>query len=150
MQFRIPPAMITALALFAPPFAAAQTTTVETTVTFLVPVALTQLSPDIERVRVACGIISDALNPTLPSGSPPPIIMAEALVISGQVNTTLRSEFLILSGWLQDAIGKPATYQCTLQGYKKSTQQWNFFDEASPDPVFRLKPTPNLQGSFVW
>jgi hypothetical protein len=152
MRFPIVSATAMALALCAPGSLAAQTFTIETSVTFLLPVNLTQLSPDIERVKVICMISSPALTPTgLPPGAPFPIIASEALVSSGQVNTTLRTEFPIYSGWLVDAIGKQAVYQCGLQGYKKSTQHWDFFDEASADPVFRLKPTPpGLQGSFVW
>ena len=151
MRFPIISATAMALALCAPGSLAAQTMTLETSVTFLVPVNLTQLSPDIERVRALCVITSPVMTPTLPFNAPPPIIASEALVSSGQVNTTLRTEFPIYSGWLQDPIGKQAVYQCGLQGYKKSAQQWGSFDDASPDPVFRLKPTPaNLQGSFVW
>ena len=150
MRFRIASATVTVLALALPMTTSAQTTTVETSVTFLVPVNLTQLSPDIERVRLLCGVMSAAMTPTLPPNAPLPILMAEAVVISGQVNTTLRSEFLVLSGWLQDPVGKQAAYQCGLQGYKKSAQQWGFFDDASTDPVLRLKPTPNLSGTFVW
>ena len=152
MRFPIIPATVMALAFCAPGSLAAQTFTIETSVTFLLPVNLTQLSPDIEKIKLLCLITSPAMTPTgLPPNVPFPMIASEAVVSSGQVNTTLRTELPIFSGWLVDAVGKQAAYQCALQGYKKSAQQWNFFDEASPDPVFRVKPTPpGLQGSFVW
>lgn len=153
MRFRIVPATVLAFGLGAPGALAAQTTTIETSVTFLVPVNLTQLSSDLERVRALCVVMPSAvLTPQpLPYNAPSPILMTEALVVSGQMITTLRTEFPILSGWLQNAIGQQATYQCELQGYSKSLDRWSPFSETAQDAVFRLKPTPaTLQGSFVW
>jgi len=141
-----------ALALCAPRALAAQTGTLETSVTFLVPVNLTQLSPDLEKVRALCCVLpSTVMIPNLPPGFPLPVLMTEAPVVSGQVNTTLRSEYLVFSGSLQNAVGKQADYSCTLQGYSKSLQRWDEFSDTAQDAVFRLRPTPpTLQGSFVW
>ncbi len=151
MRFRLVPPTLIALALCAPGSLAAQFT-IETSVTFLVPVNLTQLSPDLEKVRALCAVLPSAvMTMTLPVGAPPPVLMTEAPVVSGQVITTLRSEFLVFTGWLQNAIGKQADYLCGLQGYSKSLQRWSEFADNAPDAVFRLKPTPPaLQGTFVW
>ena len=152
MRFRIVPATILACGLGAPGALAAQTMTIETSVTFLVPVNLTQLSPDLEKVRAVCGVLPSAvMTPTLPANAPLPVLMTEAPVVSGQVITTLRSEFLVYSGWLQNAVGQGATYVCDLQGFSKSLQRWDNFSDTAQDAVFRLTPTPpTLQGSFVW
>lgn len=94
---------------------------------------------------------SDVMIPVLPSGAPLPVVMAEAPVVSGQVNTTLRSEFLIFTGWLQNAIGQQASYSCQLQGYSKSLQRWDGFGDNATDLAFRLRPTPPfLEGTFIW
>jgi hypothetical protein len=150
MRFRIVPAALAGLALCTPGALAAQTPTVATTVTFVVPVDLTQLSPDLQKVRLACAVSSPAL--VVPSGfGPAPTAEDEIAVQSGQVVTTLRVVIPILSSWLQDPVGKRADYGCHLEGLSKSNPQWNVFADNAADPAFRLKPTPaNLFGSFVW
>lgn len=153
MRSRMLPATLMTLALCAPGALSAQTTPyVETSVTFLVPVNLTQLSPDLEKVRLLCNLTSSVLNMSAPWGNGTvPIPMDEVPVTSGQVVTTLRIVIPILDYWLQDPIGKQADYQCGLQGYSKSLQRWDQFTDHATDAVFRLTPTPPiLQGSFVW
>ena len=150
MPFRIVPAVLAGLALFTPGALAAQTPTVATTVTFVVPVDLTQLSPGLEKVRLACGVSSAAL--VVPSGSVRgPAAEDEMVVTSGQLVTTLRVVIPILSSWLQDPIGKRADYGCHLEGYSNSLGRWDTFSDTATDPAFRLRPTPpNVSGSFVW
>ena len=152
MCSRISRPILMVLAFCAPRAVAAQTLTIETSVTFLMPVNLTRLSPDLEKVRALCAVMPSAvMTPSMPMNAPPPILMTEAPVASGQVITTLRTEFLILSGWLQNAVGQQATYQCELQGYSKALARWSPFSDNAPDAVFRLTPTPpSLQGNFVW
>ena len=47
-------------------------------------------------------------------------------------------------------IGQTAEYSCGLMGYSKSLQRWDLLDSASTVPVFNVKPTPQVQGTFVW
>ena len=141
------------LGLCAPGPAAAQTT-FETSVTFLVPVNLTQLSPDLEKVKLTCTILFDQWLNTYykpnPAGVPMP--EGETTVISGgKVNTTLRAEVFIVSGSLENAPGHESSYQCNLMGYSKSLQRWDFFSETATDAAFRLKPKPGpINGTLVW
>ena len=155
MRSRIGPATVMALALCVPGAAAAQTATAtltfETAVTFLLPVNLTQLSPDLEKVRLSCNLLwnSALTKPSLPATWP----RAEdfAMVVSGQVITTMKVEFVIGSGWLTDPIGKQADYQCVLEGYSTTLQRWGFFSDTAPEPAFRLKPAPGpINGTFIW
>jgi len=142
-------------ALNVPIPAAAQTPAYGTAVTFNVPVNLTQLSPDLERVRVICMVGSEALN--IPSGmfgvgnlaqNPP---SDEAPVVLGKVERTMQVVFPIAAEWLQNATGKEAQYYCALQGFSRSLQRWELFDESSNNAAFRLIPTPPvIEGTFVW
>ena len=159
MSSRIIPATLTALALCPAGSLAAQTGSgtcapncyVETSITFVVPVNLTQLSPDLEWVKFICLLTSAVLNPVGFFGGTVPIPQDSVPVASGQVVTTMRIVFPILNYWLQDPVGKQADYQCGLQGYSKLLKRWDFFSDTAPDPVFRLNPVPPvMQGSFVW
>lgn len=128
----------------------AQTATVATTITFVVPVNLTQLSPDLEKVRVACVIqpSSALVWPTSQTG-PAPTLEEAMDVKSGQVVTAFRIIMPILSSWLQDPIGKRADYSCALEGYSKG--RWDRFSETASDSAWRLTPTPqSIYGSFTW
>lgn len=131
--------------------ALAQAQTIETAVTFNIPVNLTQLSPDIERVRAACLIQSDAL--TLPpgmGGSPENLPGDETYVLLGKVETTFQVVFPIGTGWLKDPIGKTATYNCGLLGYSKALQGWQVFGPGQTG-AFNLNPPPQvMQGTFTW
>jgi len=119
-------------------------------VTFEMPVNLTQLSPDIERVRVSCWIASSALPFAAPT-SPDVFPKDESPVVLGQVVKTMTVLFPIPTGALQDPIGKTAEYMCLLMGFSKSLQRWDGFSETSTVPAFRIKPTPApIQGTFVW
>lgn len=151
MRCRIIPAALTGLSLCAPGALAAQTSSVVASITFVVPVNLTQLSPDLEKVRLACVIASSPVF-VIPTGyGPSPNAEDEMPVMNGQVVTTLRAVIFIQSSWLQDPIGKDADYGCALEGFSKSLARWDRFADNAPDPVFRLKPTPqSIWGKFVW
>lgn len=141
------------LGLGAPASAAAQTT-FETSVTFLVPVNLTQLSPDLGKVKLSCNILFDQWLNTYYKPTPPGIPLPEGettVITGGKVNTTLRAEYFVYSGALENAVGHESTYQCSLMGYSKSLQRWDSFSETAKDAVFRLKPTPStITGTLVW
>jgi len=148
MRYRIVASTLAGLALWAPGALRAQTPTVATTITFVVPVNLTQLSPDIAKVRVACMIqSSNAL--VWPTSGPAPTLEEEMDVQNGQVITAFRIIMPIYSSWLVDPVGKQATYICAVEGYNKG--RWDRFSETASDPALRVKPTPaDIVGSFIW
>jgi hypothetical protein len=132
--------------------------TAATAVTFTVSLNLTQLPPDLERVRLICFIkpsavllypagMGQALTPT--SETFP--YKSELWVAAGQVVGTMSVVYPIFAEWLKDPIGKTADYECWLQGFSTSLKRWDFFSESPSAPVFLLKPAPPLQqGTFVW
>jgi hypothetical protein len=128
-------------ALSAPRSLAAQTM-----VTFEVPVNLTQLAPEITKIRVYCVIKSTAIvapNAGNQSGTD------ELPVLGGQLVTTMRVVISFPAGTLQAPTGKTAQYQCDLQGVTASGA--GGFSETTSVTAFQLKPTPpSLTGNFVW
>lgn len=152
-----------ALLLSAPGSAAAQTV-----ITFDVPMNLTQVSPDIDKVGVVCLISGEGLtatatsqiggafgptgifSPQIPS-SGPTWVKLEWPVMASQVVVPLRLSMGIAAEYLDNPLGKTANYGCLLAGYSKSLQKWDLFDAAHVVPAFRLAPTPPMiQGKFVW
>src|SRR4026209_1409717 len=137
-----------ALVLSTPGSAAAQTV-----ITFDVPVNLTQVPPDIEKVGVACivmgeGITSAAMsqlgglsNPTMifapqvPS-SGPTWVKLEWPVMAAQVVVPLKLSLAIAAEYLDNLLGKTANYGCLMAGYSKSLQKWDMFDAAHTVPAF--------------
>ena len=155
MLARFLPAMAVAGALCAPGSVAAQSPTFETAVTFLVPVTLTQLSPDLEKIKLHCLIHYNEVFPKTPSfpAGAVPMPEDEATVIMGQVITTMKVEYVIPSGWLlKEAAGTLAYYHCNFQGFSKSLQKWAYLSETATESVFRVTPLPggSLNGTFKW
>ena len=152
MRVQIVSMTVLAMGLGVPCAATAQIPTLETAVTFLVPLSLTGLSPDLERIRVSCTILPDTVlntyyTPT-PGGIPTPQI--EAAVTSGRVVTTL-SVLVYVVDVPPTASGKESYYQCNIDGYSKTLKRWGFFSETATDAVFRLTPTPApINGTIKW
>ena len=152
MRARLVVLALLAKGLCAPRATTAQTPTLETSVTFMVPVNLTGLSPDLEKIRVNCTILPDTVLNTYYTSRPAgiPISQVEAVVTGGQVLTTLSVEYYVVSV-PPTAIGKESYYTCSIQGYSKSLQRWGFFSDTATDAVFRLTPTPMpINGKIVW
>ncbi len=152
MRSRFVEMTVLAFGVCAPGAAAAQTPTLESSVTFLVPVNLTQLSPDLEKIRVSCTILPDLVLNTYytprPAGIPIPTL--EAVVTSGRVVTTLSIEVYVVSV-PPTAIGQQSDYQCSIDGYSKSLQRWGFFSATATDAAFRLTPAPGpINGKITW
>lgn len=135
---------------------AAQTAT---TVTFTMPVNLTQLSPDLSRVRMVCAILpntvlvySPAENVAVTSFDIDALPKDELPVASGQLVATLRVVYAIDAGWLKkDPAGSTWQYECRLQGFSTSLQLWEFFSSTPKWPVFLLNPAPApVKSSFIW
>jgi hypothetical protein len=155
MVARILRAAMTASVLGVPCSAAAQTT-----VTLDVPLNLTQVSPDIEKVRIFCGFSPSGDGLVFPTNltNEASVIAAgfaqqlEMPVMAGQVVVTMRLMFPISADMLPAApVGKKVDYGCGLIGFSKSLQKWDQFSETQTVAAFRLKPTPQtIMGSFVW
>lgn len=146
--------IVLACAVSVPTLAFAQAQTVDTAVTFNIPVNLTNLSPDIERVRVGCMIQSPAL--TIPSAignamaSPEKLPGDETYVVLGTVQATMQVVFPIQTGWLNDPVGKSAHYLCGLLGFSKSQQRWQVFGAGQTGAFQLTPPPPALEGDFTW
>ena len=138
-------------AQFGPQFSGAATS-----VTLTVPVKLTQLSPDLERVKLMCQVGGEGI--TIPSSFGLGMAGLEMLlkpvddvmVTSGQLVTTLKVMAWIPVELFDNPIGKTAMYQCRFTGYSKSLKLWGDLHDAATDAVFNIKPTPQVQGTFVW
>lgn len=148
------------------------TATAQTVITFDVPLNLTQVPPEIEKVGVACLVMGDGLTnsamtslggglggplgplaifaPQIPS-SGPVWVKVEWPVMAGQAVAPLKLSLAIIAEYLDNPLGKTAQYGCILGGYSKSLQKWDMFDANHTIPAFRLAPTPQMvQGTFVW
>jgi hypothetical protein len=125
---------------------AAKPLAAQTTVTFEVPVNLTQLAPEIIRIRVFCEIKSAAIvapNAGMESATD------ELPVLGGKLVTTMRVVISFPAGTLQAPTGQTAQYQCELRGITASGM--GGFSETTNIVAFQLKPTPApITGTFVW
>jgi hypothetical protein len=120
--------------------------TAQTTVTFEVPVKVTQLSTEILKIRVLCNIRSDAIVAPSAGGASE---VDEVPVVGGQVVTTMRVIFVFPEGTLRAPVGKTATYSCEL-GLRTATGA-GAFSETSSNLAHVVKPQPAvITGTFVW
>jgi hypothetical protein len=128
-------------ALAAPGSLAAQTM-----ITFEVPVNLTQLAPEIIKIRVFCEIKSAAIvSPTAGRAT----AQDELPVLGGKLVTTMRIIITFPAGSLQAPTGQTAQYQCDMVGI--SAVGLGSFSETAAIAAWQLKPTPpSLTGTFVW
>lgn len=126
--------------------------TAQTIVTLDVPLNLTQLSPDLEKIRVNCSLFMDGLTPT--SSYPPMVTMQEVRVPGPQLTLTLKLHIYVAAPLLQGAQGKPGKYACNLDGYSTSLQKWDQFLETHSQDAFRLKSSGGslreILGTFTW
>jgi hypothetical protein len=157
-------ALATAAWLFVTPgemSAQSTTTTYETAVTFTLPVNLTQLSPDLERVRFICMIqpgqvliyppaLTQAMGTTTSTTIASWPNRDDLPVVSGKAVGTMRIVYPLATEWFVNPIGQTANYSCGLVGYSTSLQRWEVFSATSPIPAFKLDPVPMFHGTFVW
>ena len=109
---------LTVVLLAAPASTAAQAS-IEITVK--VPLNLTQLSPDLQKVRVSCTIQTGAI----PGGGASQT--QELPVSGGQVVTTATLVFPLTNLDLSTTWGRNARVVCGIQGYSTATS-WHSFD----------------------
>jgi hypothetical protein len=156
MTSRILLVVLTACLLAVPSVAPAQTNSGD--VTFTVPINLTQLQPDVVKVRVRCFLSSDAITvnrqPTGKGGTGPlgpgEVLGVQELPVSGGRVVTTATVVVVVGGNLENPLGKLARYSCQLQGFSNTAQVWNIFD-GYPNSAFVLTPQPSLiAGTFTW
>ena len=131
---------------------------VATIITFNLQLNMTNLSPDLERVRLACFIQSPAYSWQIPTNSGTPgawaamLPGAEIYADQGKAVGTLSVQFPIATAYLApDAVGKQATYGCMLIGYSSSLQRWDTLGSQQTTPAFRVSTTAApMTGTFVW
>ena len=133
--------------------------TVVTTVTFSIPLNLTNLSPDLARVRLVCAILpggslvySKSENDAASTFDVNALPKADLPVVGGQVQATLSLDYPIWDGWLKAGInGSTNQYECRLQGFSMTSQTWDYFSATPKDPAFLLTPAPvPIKNSIVW
>lgn len=123
----------------------AQTTSAQVTLT--VPVDLTNLGPDITKVRVGCSIGSNAITN---GNANREIIQTQEIPASGGVVKT-QASLVFNFTQLNNPVGQTANVVCSLMGWSQSQQKWDQFTGAHPDPSFRTNATISLiTTAFVW
>ena len=141
------PAALAALCLLIPAAATAQT---KAEVTLRVPLNLTKLSTDIERVYVVCTLTSNAFSAAGPGGGS----VNKQLSIPASNGQVVDTASVVFSASLDPAKLRSyptASYQCRLSGFSASLQRADAFSDSHATAAFRLSPTPAvLSGSFNW
>lgn len=155
-------AALTVLALASPSGGAAQVT-----VAFEVPLNLAQIPAGIAKVGVLCAIMSEAIvvPPSMASAWSNlsqstlnnftgdklyPNAARQEFWATGSLAVTARVVVSLPAEWLNNPVGKPASYSCAVQGLDAATLKWDFFHEQAAAP-WKLKLTPPMyQGEFVW
>ncbi|MGC4028503.1 MAG: hypothetical protein QM696_06505 [Steroidobacteraceae bacterium] len=137
------------------------------TVTFVVPVDLTRLMPDISRVRVSCGITSLVLKTPSLQASGTGLSRRYNLVGFNEIAVTqgaavksplfvhvsvAESDFLPATG---NPSGQVAEYECALVGHSTASNSWGEFIAVNPartsNSMYWLTPLPSkITGQFVW
>jgi hypothetical protein len=130
-----------AVGLLAPQTAAAQE---PTQVTLNVPVNLTRLSPDISKLRLACGIRSDAIATRDHIVG----VTQEVPTSGGQINATIPVVISIAS--LDDPTGKLATVRCTLEGWSALEERWAPFGPLQASPFKTDVALGISETTFTW
>jgi hypothetical protein len=162
MTTRLDALVLSATLLVASTIATAQTNPGD--IAFTVPVNVTQLFPDIAKIRVTCGVESEAI--TLGRREvkgvlePGRVSNAVELPVSGGQVVTSVNIVVSVAGVLENPTGKTARYVCSLDGYSSAQQTWKPFNHcmssgtgnACTELVFRLSDfdrTANV-GTFTW
>lgn len=159
MLKRIVGAVATAWMIGTPTPAASQT--IATAITFTLPLNLTQLSSDLEKVRFICAIGESSVFKYPPlllqstsSGNFDNWFAKQDLpVVAGQLVATMSVVHPIAPEWfVGNPSGQTADYTCFLMGFSRSRQTWGAFSETTTDPTYLLKPAPQgpMQGTFKW
>lgn len=146
------PLPLIALCLTITPLAASSQAT-DPTITFTMPLKLTNISPDISKVGIWCRIRSTALltrDNRVSTQVEFPVRSGQVVSFEYQPVSTATVE-VKATNLDANALGKDASYECTLTGFSNSLQRWDMFNESHTVPAFRLSPTPApLTGVFVW
>ena len=120
--------------------------------TFQVPLNLTRLSSDLNKVAVFCEITSDALPRTAGMTVGRAQKQVELTPSNGQLVQPSVAVVVPIAS-LDTSNGRTsANYKCTLSGFSQSLQRWSPFGDSQTLPaVFRLSPAPaDITGNFTW
>jgi hypothetical protein len=131
----------------------------QTSVTFSVPLNLSQLAPEISRVGINCEVRSSAII-----GVASVSAITRVTPVDGHVHTT--ASVVVPIPRLDNPIGKTGTYVCRLWAGRtppvnsQTTEpatgaeppiNWALFSAGATDSALRMVPDPPaLTGSFVW
>jgi hypothetical protein len=121
-------------------------------VTLTVPLNLTQVSSQIDKILVSCEISSSAIMLQRSKNTGRVVKWVEIPNVDGRVVTTVTVVLSLPFGSLaDDARGQNANYVCYLAGYPRGESNPRSFSETDPNPALRLSPTPSaIFGSFTW
>ena len=138
---------VTMMSLAAPASSTAQSVSAE--VTLQLPINLTQLGPDVEKVRVGCTINSVAITNGTSTGNHSISRLQDVPVSGGKVVTTVSLAFAFTE--LDNPVGKGATISCSASGWSTSQQTWVQFQPTATNVSFRTSPKVDfIDSSFVW
>jgi hypothetical protein len=123
-------------------------------VAFTVPLSLTQLSPDLAKVRVACIIRGQSRNTPIGLHTPTAQGLSSEVVVpdTGQINRTVTVLVRMLQ--VNDTWGTSSSYECNLETFTNSTQAWHdhlTLQVQTPGLYLALSPPPaRITGSITW
>jgi hypothetical protein len=133
-------------------------------ITFTVPVNITQLFPDVTKVRVTCAVRSEAITVgrivVKNVQQPGAVAKSVDLPVSGGQVVTTATVVVSVAGVLENPVGKVATYSCSVDGYSNSQQAWKVFNHCQSSATgnqcteleFRLSDLDRTgnSGTFTW
>lgn len=144
MKSRFAAVTATLIALTAPQAIAAQASM---EVTLNVPVDLTQLSPELLRIKVGCTIVSRAI--TTPGANGQMTVSQDVAVTNGRVQRTVQLVFQLTG--LDKPDENPATTVCALNAYDEVNRTLEQLKPGHPNPIFRTNVTVGLvDGPRAW
>jgi len=133
----------------------AVTSAQQSDVTFRVPVNLTNLSPDIVRVRVQCRISAYFSEFKGTRQGDAWFYQASGQIVGGRIAAT--ATVVVAVPTLKDPAGlispapKTANWDCSLQAFTQAGPVWGEFGETPSSQMYRMSPPlTRISGSFLW
>lgn len=129
----------------APQQLAAQTGTVAADVTVNVPINLTQLGPEITKIKLFCSITSVAIT-NAPNNT---VKKDQELPVSGGQVVTTASLLFSITG-LDNPVGKQFTVACNTQAYSSTSSSWGDLNDTATNPSFKVSSPMRNGLTFTW
>lgn len=124
---------------------AAQTGTVSADVTVNVPINVTQLGPEVTKIKLLCSITSVAIT-NAPNNT---VSKNQELPVSGGQVVTTASLLFSVTG-LDNPVGKQFTVACYTQGYSSSSNSWGDLNDTATNPSFKVSSPMRNGLTFTW